>query len=138
MYQQSRNIKYTSKLSKFTTQGRYINFEYSDTVVVYMQVYCKFVTAHTKTYTNGCPFPWLKTVPLLYVIRSRLIGSHSNGWDYLFRKIFSHLNGYCYLLKNIHLFKQSRSSVLKKMQPLEWLMSSIWNFRSAEADTMSV
>lgn len=106
MYQQSRNIKYyTHKLSKFTTQVRYINFEYSDTAVVYMKVYCKFVTAQAKTHTHGFPFERLKTVPLPYVIRSRSIGSHSNGWSYSSRKIFSHLNGCCYPLKKpTHLF----------------------------------
>lgn len=140
MYQQSRNIKYyTHKLSKFTTQVRYINFEYSDTAVVYMKVYCKFVTAQAKTHTHGFPFERLKTVPLPYVIRSRSIGSHSNGWSYSSRKIFSHLNGCCYPLKKpTHLFKQLRSSVWKKLQPLEWLMLSIRNFLSAKVDTMFV
>ena len=62
MTEQSRNIKYRYKLSKFITQIRsiiihYVNFEYSDTALVYVYAHCKLTSTQAKNNVHQ----WIST-----------------------------------------------------------------------------
>ena len=82
---------------------------------------CIYVTFHGKTYTNGCPFKWPKTVNLTFtsrskgwVIRSQKRFSRSNGWTLRSQNLFSRSNGWAIRSPEILTVRTTEPSVHKK------------------------